>query len=148
MNIFDEFLSLARVLQRNNCQYCLIGGVAMAFHSLPRFTKDVDLLTTPESFAAIKATLEADGYFESTQPWSFNNTALTLHRFIKPAGDDTMMIDLMVAGEPRHHDILSNSLLAEHQDLSIPLATKEDLIWLKSIRNSTQDQADIEKLQS
>ncbi len=147
MNIFDEFLTLAKSLQANNCQYCLIGGVAMAFHDLPRFTKDIDLLTNSADFSKIKNTLESCGYFESTKPWTFNNTPLTLHRFFKPnTGDESMIIDLMVSGEARHQQIISNALMAEYNELHIPIATKPDLIWLKRFRNSPQDKVDIEKL--
>ncbi len=43
--------------------------------------------------------------------------------------------------------IIDHALVAESKESgTVRVATKEDLIWLKSIRNSPMDQADIETL--
>ena len=44
MNVFYEFHKIAKALQKAQIPYALIGGVAMAFHTRPRFTKDIDIL--------------------------------------------------------------------------------------------------------
>ena len=38
-------------------------------------------------------------------------------------------------------------MTAESEEGRVMIAKKEDLIWLKRVRNSKQDQADIEKLE-
>ena len=37
---FKEFFQL---LNKNKVRYLIIGGVAVAFHGYPRFTKDIDI---------------------------------------------------------------------------------------------------------
>jgi len=44
MNIFDEFIGIIKHIEREKIRYALVGGVAMAFYTEPRFTQDIDLL--------------------------------------------------------------------------------------------------------
>lgn len=146
MNAFDEFATLAAALQAAQGGYCLVGGVALAYHDLPRFTKDIDLLVSPEGLPVVAGILEQAGYFRSTQPWTFASTRLTLHRYMKVEGKEYLLIDLLMAGEPRHLEIITGAIQARHDGVVIPVATKADLVWLKGKRNSPQDQVDIQGL--
>ena len=146
MNVFYEFWKIAKVLETEKIPYALVGGVAIAFHSVPRFTKDIDILVNPESYGQVKRVLQNEGYFESTSPRTFKNTELTMHRFMKIADTDEMLIDVLVSGTKRHDQIITNAIDAESAEVKVKLASKEDLIWLKRFRNSKQDQADIEGL--
>lgn len=65
MNVFEEFKRLVSKLQEQAVRYALIGGVAVAFYTEPRFTRDIDLLVNPEDFEKTKAILEEEGYFEA-----------------------------------------------------------------------------------
>jgi hypothetical protein len=83
MNVFDEFRRLVSELEKRGVRYALVGGVAMAFYTEPRFTRDIDILVDPEDFQKAKDILEKDGYFESALPWTFRTVAIELHRFLK-----------------------------------------------------------------
>lgn len=147
MNVFYEFWKIAKVLKKKKISYALVGGVAIAFHSVPRFTKDIDILVQPEVLEQVRHVLKNEGYFESTSPRTFKNTELTMHRFMKIVDGDEMLIDVLVSGTKRHSEIVANAVDAESAEVKVKLASKEDLIWLKRIRNSKQDQADIEGLE-
>ena len=41
---YEEFLEL---LNKRNVRYCIIGAFAFAFHTRPRYTKDIDILIDP-----------------------------------------------------------------------------------------------------
>ena len=43
MNIQPDFKELLELLEKNNVEYMIIGGYAVAFHGYPRFTKDIDI---------------------------------------------------------------------------------------------------------
>lgn len=146
MNPFDEFQLLIKDLNDKQIKYSLIGGVAMAFHDEPRFTQDIDILLAPEDLDPFKAIIKIYGYFESTKPCTFQNIDITLHRFIKIVKDDTMIIDILVPVPDISDKIIKNSVIAESEYGTVQVASKKDLIWLKSFRNSKQDQADIERL--
>ncbi len=146
MNVFYEFWKIAKVFEEEKIPYALVGGVAIAFHSVPRFTKDIDILIEVKSLEQVSHLLKAQGYFESTSPRKFTTTELTLYRFMKIVDGDEMLVDILVSGSKRHDEVIENAIIAESSEVRVSLARKDDLIWLKSFRNSLQDQADIEGL--
>jgi hypothetical protein len=147
MNVFFEFHKIVQRLQAEGIEYALIGGVAVAFHAEPRFTRDIDILLRQNGLAKLTAILSEEGYFESSTPRTFKDSQSTLHRFFKAEGEEQMIVDVLVAGDERHERIIRDALEIKSEGTGIVrIATREDLIWLKRQRNSTQDQADIERL--
>jgi len=146
MNVFDEFSEIVAHLEEQNIRYALVGGVAVAFYAEPRFTQDIDFLLDPNNFETVCAILAKSGYFESAKPWTFQGTALTLHRFIKVVDNDLMIIDILIAGDQTLLEIIANAIEARSEHGVALVARKADIIWLKKQRNSLQDQADIERL--
>jgi len=148
MNVFEEFKRLVLELEKHKVRYALVGGVAMAFYTEPRFTRDIDILVDSEDFERTKDILEKDGYFESASPWTFPEVAIELHRFLKVADEgDEMLIDILVAQSEEVRSIIGNAAEAKSAEGRVMVANKRDLIWLKRTRDSRQDQADIEKLE-
>jgi hypothetical protein len=148
MNVFEEFKRLVMELERQEVRYALVGGVAGAFYTEPRFTQDIDLLVESDDFKKAESILEKAGYFESGLPRSFRNVAIELHRFLKViTPEDEMIIDILVAKDEEVSRIIKDAVEAESEEGRVMLANKKDLIWLKKTRDSKQDQADIEKLE-
>lgn len=147
MNIFEEFSKIVKVIEANNFKYALVGGVALAFHDQPRFTKDIDLLLIPEDIDNFTDVLSKLGFFISATPWTFKNTNMTLHRFIKIEGNDHLQLDVLTANSERSQQIIRNTLDAESEYGTVRVASIEDLIWMKRKRNSDQDQVDIKMLE-
>ena len=58
-----------------------------------------------------------------------------------------MMIDILVAKDEKVRSIIQDAVEAKSEEGRVILANKKDLIWLKRMRDSKQDQADIEKLE-
>jgi len=148
MNVFEEFRQLAFELEKQGVRYALTGGVAMAFYVEPRFTRDIDLLVDSDDFGKVKGILETLGYFESISPWTFRKVAIELHRFVKVvAPEEEMLIDVLVARDEETRRIIRDAVEAESEEGKVMVVNRKDLIWLKSMRDSKQDQADIEKLE-
>lgn len=148
MNVFFEFHKIVQHLQSEKIRYALIGGVAMAYHAYARFTNDIDILVKKTEIEGVTQILEKEGYTESAMPWKFKDE-MELRRFLKIEDEDEMIIDILVAGTRRQEDVIDQALEAESEESGIvKVATKGDLIWLKSIRNSPIDQADIETLKN
>lgn len=148
MDVFAEFEQIAMLLAERKIPYALIGGVAMAFHAQPRFTKDIDLLVTSSHFPHLAEALKARGYFPSAKPWSFSKASLSLYRFLKPIHDDEFFLDVLVAESPEMEAIVDRaSVMESPEHPSVPVARCEDIIALKKLRASPQDQADIALLQ-
>lgn len=43
MKIKDELLKITHCFETNSIDYALCGGLAVAVHGYPRFTRDIDL---------------------------------------------------------------------------------------------------------
>jgi len=41
LNLYDEFFMIIRSFNLAGLKYVVIGGIAMAFHDTPRFTRDI-----------------------------------------------------------------------------------------------------------
>jgi len=50
MNVFEEFKRVVLELEKQKVRYAIVGGVAMAFYTEPRFTRDIDILVESEDF--------------------------------------------------------------------------------------------------
>ena len=147
MNVFEEFNHLVKELETDKVRYALVGGVAMAFYTEPRFTRDIDLLIDSEDFEKTKGILEKEGYFPSASPWTFKRVPIALHRFLKVLDEDEMIINILIAEIKEVRRIIRDSVEAESEEGRIKIASRKDLIWLKRMRDSKQDRADIEKLE-
>ncbi len=148
MNLYNEFFSIIPYFNKMGVRYAVVGGIALAFHDRPRFTDDIDILVHPEDLELVKITFDRLDYRESTNPWTFKNTNLTLHRFLKIVPDDELIVDILLANTDKHQKIISDAIDADSKDGIIRVARKVDLIWLKQFRNSSQDKVDIENLKN
>ena len=147
MKLFDEFASIILQFNEHGISYAVIGGIAMAFHDEPRFTKDIDFLILQEEIEKIKLILEKLGYFQSAEPWTFSNTQLTLCRFMKVEGEEHLIVDILFGKEPEYRNIVKQAIDQDSSYGSIRIAARNDIIWLKQMRGSDQDRVDIRKLQ-
>lgn len=51
MNLPQDFKELLALLEENHVEYVIVGGYAMAFYGVPRYTGDIDILihSTPDN---------------------------------------------------------------------------------------------------
>lgn len=148
MNLYDEFFSVTSLFNKLRIRYAVVGGIALAFHSVPRFTRDIDILVRNDDMDLLRTAMDRLGYEETAEPWMLANTTLTLRRFLKIEGEDEIMIDILVANSEEHYMIIQSADLAESRVGTVPIATKLDMIWLKRSRNSAQDRVDILELEN
>lgn len=87
---FDVIKHIARELDENGVEYCVIGGVALATYNYERFTSDVDLLVSKEGFDIIKNNFLGRGY--NLRPGSTKNLNYVSHSGKVP-------IDILVEGD-------------------------------------------------
>jgi hypothetical protein len=60
--IYETLTKITERLREEKIDYVVIGAMALSAHGFRRFTKDVDLLTTPEGLDAIHQRLVGRGY--------------------------------------------------------------------------------------
>lgn len=147
MDLYEEFFGIVRALNEAEIPYAVVGGLAVSIHTRPRFTNDVDLLFTPETFPRVEQALNGLGYEERAEPWTFAETEITLRRFTKFEGEEHLAVDVMLGHDKRHRLIVEKALQRESADGAVAVAQRDDLVWMKSFRNNEQDRVDLEALQ-
>ena len=148
MKLYDEFFKIISAFEKENVEYALVGGLAMAFHDNPRFTGDIDILVVPDQIEKIGDLLKNLDYFESAKPWKFEKTNITLRRFLKLKKDEHVILDILVGSEKWYEEAVKNSIKTPGGAGVVRVATKQDLIQMKKIRNSDQDRIDIQNLEN
>lgn len=145
MEIQRDFKELLGLLNAHRVEYIVVGGYALAFHGVPRYTGDLDIFINREAENAgkIVAALEEFG---------FGSLGLAGEDFTSP---DTV-IQLGVA--PVRVDIItsltgvswteaySHRLSGCYDDLPVFFIDREDLIKNKQSLGRHRDLADIEAL--
>lgn len=148
MDLYEEFFKVIAALNEDQTPYLVVGGIAMAFHDEPRFTRDIDFACPVSALEEFERAVRRVGFFRSTEPWQFPNTAISLHRFIKVSGEDHLLLDLLVSAEHPFLDMFGKAVTDSSGAGAVRIVSKEDLVWLKSLRGSDQDQVDIRRLEN
>lgn len=146
LNLFEEFFAITQVFEEYNIRYAVIGGFAMAFHDTLRATRDIDFLVLLESIDDISSAIEELGYRSSGTPFILQGTELTLHRFVKFFGSRHAVLDFLLGENERYRQIIQQAIIMDAGLGPVRIARKDDLIYLKSMRNSEQDKLDIKQL--
>ena len=148
MQFDEEFFRVIACLEGASVSYAVAGGVALAWHGTPRFTRDIDLVVPSDQLTAITQLLEPLGYHASAPPSAFTSGHFKLARFIKTSPDgDHLLLDLLLTDSPRALRVLQDHIATDGPDHAVRIVSRDDLIWMKTLRNSPQDQVDITHLQ-
>jgi len=144
INLFDELIAVTRVLQDRHVEYAVCGGMAMAIHSVPRNTIDLDLLIRPEALDGAEEAVMTLGYSIKAKPMRFSGGAIDIRRISKidPDTRDPFMLDFLLV-TPEIEDVWSARQILELENAKIAVVSREGLIKLKSFRASGRDQDDI-----
>jgi hypothetical protein len=140
----EDFLPIARALQREKVEYVLVGGVALAFQGLARATKDLDLFVRPtdDNIDRLKKALRAVFNDESVNEIKADELAgeYAVVRYGPP--DVDYIVDVIGhIGEVWWFDDIEREQM-EIQGLEITLATPRMLYRMKRDTVRPRDQMD------
>jgi hypothetical protein len=139
----DPLVDLARILERANVDYALIGGHAVNAWLEPRFTADIDLTLQagPDAMAKLKQALEAEGFALVAEHGAELASGPDFVRF--ESADTSMTLEVQAAKTELQQELLGRARVLGK---GIRVATAEDLIVLKLIANRGKDQVDLRGL--
>jgi len=150
LDLYQNFKIVVLALETAGTRYALCGGMAIAVHGFPRATIDIDLVILESDLERLKTDLQNLGFTVPAAPMTFANAQVKIIRLSKidPQDGDVLSIDLLMLG-PKVSDIFTekNIETVDFEAIHLKVLNKESLIRLKKLRNSKQDQADIEKLE-
>lgn len=118
-----------RRLNESGARYCLVGGMALAHHSVPRLTQDVDVMVLPEDIPLVQQALH--GHQQ-------RGTAVIL---IFQVGETR--IDVISANLKAKRAAVLGSVDDTLDDLPVKVVNLRDLIFLKML--AAPDRPEISK---
>jgi len=139
---FKEFIAS---LNANKVQYLVVGGYAVAFHGVPRYTKDLDIWINPteENAARILSALNDFG---------FASLNIQIEDLVVPDqtiqfGYPPIRIDLLTSIDGVvFSDCYPHKLIITDSDICIDVIDLENLKKNKKASGRSQDIADLEIL--
>lgn len=147
LDLYQELTKVIDALARLELPYALAGGIAVSLYTRPRATEDIDLMIREQDWEAVRASMGQIGYTVEANPMSVANERLMIRRLTKLAGEDFLILDFLVPQTKELGDILDHRTHIRWQGRDLSIVTVEDLKYLKRLRDSLQDQADIEALE-
>ena len=141
---YEEFLEL---LNKHNVRYCVIGAFALAFHTRPRYTKDMDILIEPTTDNAKRLLIALDEF-------GFGSLNLTAEDFTTPGniiqlGYEPVRIDIITSIKGlEFKDVWENRVQGPYGIQTVNFIDRQNLIRAKKLSNRPQDIADLKLLLS
>ena len=146
--MLKEVDAVISAFEKEHVRYALAGGFAVAMYGHVRATKDIDYLCHPDDVSKASDILSDQGYKAYAEPWMFRNSALTLHRFMKPAGGELFhVVDLLVPPSERIYWLENAQRVAWGSSDQISVVSKKHLIEMKKLRDSAIDRVDVSHLE-
>jgi predicted nucleotidyltransferase len=157
----SDFEAVFAALQRAGVRYLVVGGVAVVFHGYPRFTADLDLVVAldRENVLGFVDALATLGYrprapvpaaafadADTRRSW-IEEKHLTVLSFWSP-GHPATELDVFVAEPFPMEPALARSLHVQLGEVTVPVASIPDLIFLKRQSARPKDLEDIQALEA
>jgi len=153
------YLELFRALQENGVRYLLIGGVAVNLHGIGRLTADVDMMLAldPENLSRFVAAAERLGlkpvvpvalteFADATKVQSWIEDKGMLAFALRPPEKTAPTIDILVKPVVAFDEAYVRRIERQLEDVTISLASIDDIIRLKTGTGRQKDEADIAAL--
>jgi hypothetical protein len=149
---------VAEALDEHRVEYCVVGGLAVNLHGIPRATYDVDIVVQRAAapLAACRAALEGIGLrcrlplvlesLADETDESLRARNLIAVTFTDP-NDPLREVDVLVAPPVPAVELLARSRLMESAELALRVVSLADLVALKRAADREQDRADLRHLE-
>lgn len=143
MELFEEFSQLVKEFKKENIEYALCGGLAMAVYAFPRATLDIDILIEPETLEKAKTVAKKLGYTFDAGLMKFNDGDVQIYRLTKVSSGSTepLMLDMLLL-TPEIKEVWESKQILTWDKGDLPVVSPKGLIKLKSMRSSGQDMDD------
>lgn len=145
MEVQPDFRELLGFFGARRVDFLIVGGYALAFHGVPRFTGDLDLWVRPTPENA-RRTIQA------LEDFGFGSLGLEARDFEKPdqviqLGQPPVRVDLVTSISGVSWDEAdASSVHAEFGGVPVRFLGRAALVANKSATNRARDRADLEAL--
>ena len=145
IDLYEEIRALAAAFDAAGTAYALCGGIAVALHGAPRFTKDIDLLVARDQIDKARNVVRACGFTLAALPIRFKDSDLEIHRLSKIVESQLLTVDIVCADENLEPVLLSRERFkTEHGELWV--VSRAGLVSMKLAAGRPLDLHDVEQL--
>ena len=143
LSLESELRQLVQRFNEAKIEYALCGGMAVALHGYPRFTKDIDFLVPSESLNRAIEVAATAGFLDDSGRIPFPDS--DVYRILKIEGSEYRILDLLV---PKSLDTLAwkQRQWFDWDGLPICSVSREGLIEMKLAAGRDIDRIDIKQL--
>jgi hypothetical protein len=142
LEMTHEMLEFVEALNRQGAQSLVIGGYALAFLGVPRYTKDLDLWVDTRQAAQILRAIQ--------EFFGGDDLGLTLEDLSTPGvvqlGYEPNRIDLVLLPDADFEGAYARSQVHQVEGVVVRVVSREDFIRLKQAFGRSLDLRDIEGL--
>ncbi len=145
MEIQKDFKELLVLFNTNHVEYMVVGAYALAFHGVPRYTGDLDLLVHADHANAARVML-------SLRAFGFESVGLTENDFVErdrvvQLGVPPVRIDLLTSlSGVTWEEAVEGRTSGAYGDVPVFFIGRDQLIANKRATGRTRDRADLEAL--
>ena len=147
MEIQTHFRELLTLLEKNDVEYVIVGGYAMAFHGYPRFTKDIDIFfkNSVDNIKKIQKALMGFGFSAQDLEESLFTEPGNIIQF----GIIPLRVDIFNEIDGVEFDeVIKNSVRGKYGDIEVTFIGQIELIKNKKASGREQDILDAKKLEN
>jgi len=146
MDVYPDFEEFLKLLRDNKVEFLVIGGYAVAYHSRPKYTKDIDIWIKNSKTNAVKL-------IKTLQQFGFNHSKFAVADFLSEftvvqVGYLPVRIDIMTGLEGLNFkDAYQNRVYGKYGSIeNVPYISYDDLIKNKELTGREYDEQDIKWL--
>ena len=148
MELLDELSGLVDALNAEGIDYAVCGGIAVAIHGHPRFTKDLDVLVQRADVDRIRAAARRCGFTLEGMPMLFgagSKSEREILRLTKAVASETVTLDLLLVGPPLV-EVWAARKATKWRGRDLWVVSREGLLHMKHLSGRPQDLVDIQAL--
>ncbi len=148
MDFYDEFEALIDVLNREEIDYAVCGGVAVTFHGYTRLTDDIDILVQEGDLDRISKIVKEVGFlFDAGRiPFDIGKpNQREIQRISKIIGEDVLTLDLLIV-DSVYESVWDNRGSFSWKGRQLGLVSLDGLLEMKQVAGRNKDLLDIDEL--
>lgn len=142
-----DYEELLELFNKHKVRYCIVGAYAVAFHSIPRYTKDMDLFVeaSPQNAKKVLQALREFGFSSlKLKEQDFSKAGKTIQ-----LGYEPIRVDILTSIDGcAFSQVWKNRKRGAYGRQKVYFIGKKDLIKNKKASNREQDKADLGKLKN
>lgn len=143
MDLYEELGQLVDAFSQAGVDYAICGGIALALHGYPRFTKDIDVLIRAEDLDRAVRVAEQCGYLDPAGRIPFEQ--MDVFRTNKIQGREVLTLDLLQVS-PHLEDVWRGRQRFQWQAHTIQVVSASGLAKMKKLAGRDQDFVDLKRL--